>query len=148
MNLCSGFLPSCTSERKRLTMCLVDNADDWEVLSDERPRAIKEHTCDDCFRVIGKGEHYRRVTGVSYNDLLTFKMCAHCEAAAAWLVRECRGYLFGGIHEDLREHWNIGGEYHQVWLARVLVGMRRKWARRDGSLMPVPSAPPKIAHAA
>lgn len=121
-------------------MCMIDDAYwcDFEVT--EYPRARKEHRCGECDRTIQRGERYRRTVQKFEGDVSAWKMCAHCEAAASYLVEHCNGYLVGGVREDLEEHWNARVPDDRLFLGRAIVGMRRRWRRRDGSLMSPPRA--------
>lgn len=40
--------------------------------------ARKEHRCDECRRIIGRGETYERFFGVMYGDPYTAKTCSGC----------------------------------------------------------------------
>lgn len=121
-------------------MCMVDEGDGWLVFRDEHRVARKQHKCYECGRDIEAGERYYFATGVLNGDRkwITMRQCAHCVWAAAWLRSECNGFLFGCVEEDLRDHWD-GELMRGLDLGRRIVGMRRRWKRRDGSLMPVPA---------
>lgn len=57
---------------------------------------------------------------------MTYRMCAHCEAAAAWLVNVCGGCVFGEVRAELVDHWREG--YASIPLGRLIGGMRLGWA--------------------
>lgn len=121
-------------------MCMVENADGWRVFRDDHPVAREPHRCGECHRTITSGERYYAASGVSQYiprgespRWERIRMCAHCEAAAQWLVEVCRGYVFGEVRDELCEHWNEG--YASVPLGRLIGGMRYRWA--DGR-MPIP----------
>jgi hypothetical protein len=123
-------------------VCMIDDADGGWVSFDKVHRvARKAHRCDECGRTIEPGETYWPWTGLGEGRFDHGKMCVHCEAAAQWLVEVCNGYLFHGIAQDLREHWDEDWSYRNLWLGRAVVGMGRRWRRLDGSLMPVPDRP-------
>ena len=67
--------------------------------------------------------------------------CRHCRAAASWLTDRCGGWLWSAVGEDLFEHWDAGCDDHE--LLRLIVGWRKDWTRRDGTLMPEPRTIPK-----
>lgn len=108
------------------------------VIASENPVARKEHQCALCGRTIRPGERYNRQRNVWDGDPYVFKSCAHCH----WLVTK-------GCPDSLREFIDWADEGYTtdtIWdwepstvaEARLLVGFRRKWTRRDGSLYPVP----------
>jgi hypothetical protein len=110
----------------------------WDFHSDVERRANKEHRCDECRRTIAKGERYRHSTGKWEGDIVTSKQCAHCRAAARWLLVVCDGWVYEAIEEDLREH--VNGEESEVgsWaLARLCAWMARDWKDRDGNIRPL-----------
>jgi hypothetical protein len=115
-------------------MCAIDY-ERPEFCTRTQPTARKIQQCDECRRYILPGESYERVFGKWEGRVNTFKTCAHCRVLQKWLVRECDGFLYGGLEEEIEEH---AREYSRFWLYRALKSMRRKWRRRDGSLMPVP----------
>lgn len=122
-------------------MCMVDDGEGWKVFRSEWRTARKQHACYDCGRKIEPGERYYFATGISNDDWRrwdTYRECAHCQYAAKWLLAECGGYLFGGILEDLEEHWD-GELMRDLHIGRAIVGLRRRWRRKDGSLMAVPT---------
>ena len=110
-------------------MCMYDpHEQDGGVYFGSGPRrARKEHICGECRRAIRKGERYFRAAGVQDGYAWDAKQCAQCAAAAGWLVKECGGFLFGGVQQDLEEHLDevTGGAW--VALARLVIGMRHKW---------------------
>jgi hypothetical protein len=63
------------------------------------------------------------------------KTCQHCQFAAQWLQKHCGGYCFGGMREELEEHYSEG--YREDSLPRLLIGIRRGWKafRGDGLLL-------------
>lgn len=122
-------------------MCRVDGAEQFEVWQQSTPTARKEHTCCECGRPIHVGETYHRGRGMYESKWFAVAWCRHCDAASAWLRRECGGYLTEGLLEELVEHWEEDTAFRSVWLARAIAGMRQKW---HGGRMPVPSEPPLV----
>ena len=101
-------------------------------------KARKNHQCYECRRVISMGEQYFYTTYGIDGDISQNKRCQHCNIAAKWLIKHCNGYVFGGIQSELEEHYFEG--YCKDNLARLVVGMRRKWAAfQDDGLLPIPS---------
>ena len=119
-------------------MCMIDDADyTVDVLAETRPRAKVAHRCAECRREIAPGETYLRETFLDEDrEMVTHKTCAHCQIVREWLLRECGGWLYSGIAEDIGDHAGYG-----MPVARLVVGINRQWYRIDGSLMPVPTLP-------
>lgn len=118
---------------------MVDDADGWwDFFSSGERTARREHKCTECGRVILKSEVYEHARGRYDGNFSTYKTCRHCMRARSLLTKECGGYLFQGVYEDLHEH------IHEIlpWsmkAARLCVGMNRKWRRFHGdALMPLP----------
>lgn len=118
-------------------MCMIEDADPADFSRAVIRRARKEHRCGECGRVIARGESYEYSTGGRSGEVWSNKSCLHCCEAAKWLSRECHGYLYGGVLEDLQLHWDDGESTME--LGRLIVGIRRKWRRKDGTLMPLPN---------
>jgi hypothetical protein len=112
---------------------MVEEADPCEFSRSVLHTARKAHKCSECGREIGKGERYEYATGRA-EELFVNKTCAHCIDAREWLVKECGGYAFGCIQEDLTQHW-YEERVHTSELGRLIVGMRRKWRNRKGQLV-------------
>jgi hypothetical protein len=124
-------------------VCMIEYADcSTETISKEIRKARKPHRCGECHREIGKGELYERYTHKTDGSFGVEVTCGHCHEACAWLLRECHGYMFGKVEEDLREHWHEDG-INTRELAALIWGMKRKWKRRDGRLMALPTLRPK-----
>jgi hypothetical protein len=132
-------------------MCRVQYCDPWEVYSSKIRKARKEHECYECSRTICPGETYRYAAGLTEGRWDVFKLCAHCEAAGQWLQVVCHGYLYGGIGEELREHWEEEPLFRSVGLARLIIGRERAWQRTkwaaEGGLMEVPAWAADVAEA-
>lgn len=121
-------------------MCMYDDSSGWKVYHESTRRAAKPHICGECHREIAKGETYENVSGLPYDGdgWPTFHTCAHCVEAKRWLLRACRGYMFGMVREDLWEH--IGGDewyLRSAPLIRIFRWQEAKWVGRDGALRPV-----------
>lgn len=121
-------------------MCMVDGADGYVILlSSSSRKARKEHQCDECSRTIQQGEIYL-VEGTLWEDeKQTHKTCAHCLVVRDWLTKECSGFLYEGIREDIIDHAREDG--YGFGVLRLAVGIDNKWKRKDGRLFPVPRMP-------
>lgn len=124
-------------------MCRANEADPWRVYRWKMRTARKTHQCYDCGRDITPGERYHWATGL-WDDLprwYVFKMCAHCDAASNWLMVMCNGYLYGGVGEELREHWNEEYLTRSPGLGRLVLGHERRWQRTKHAtgLMEIPT---------
>lgn len=118
-------------------MCMIDDGDGCvTVLRESNVKARKRHKCGECFRQIGVGEVYLLEATVFDALFSTHKTCSHCLVARRWLLKNCSGFIYGDIKEDIREHCGEG--YGGFWLGRIAVGMSWKWRRKNGSLLPVP----------
>lgn len=120
-------------------MCMIECAERYDVFRKEQRRARVAHLCYDCGRTISAGESYQYSTGLYDGHWDTIHTCAHCVWAAEWLVEQCGGYLFGGIREDLEEHWNEEPLLRSQALGRRIILMRRHWRDKLGNLIPVPA---------
>lgn len=131
-------------------MCMIDDVGDDSIFYREAWHAARmPYTCCECGRAIAAGERYRYVAtmwDISYS-VETYRTCGHCAAAEDWLRVECNGWLFGAVEEDLAGHveygpWSDDESRHPIRLsrpARLVVGMRRRWQRFDGTgLMAIP----------
>lgn len=116
-------------------MCMIDSAEDSDFYSETWRKARKEHRCEECRRTIVAGELYKRHAMALDGSVSVFLHCPHCSAAASWLVKHCGGYLCAGVEDDLFEHWEEHYDGDRMFLGRAIVGMRKKWRRRDGTLM-------------
>ncbi len=120
-------------------MCMIDFAEDSDFYSETWRKARKEHRCDECRRTIAVGERHKRHAMALDGSVSVYLHCLHCSAAASWLVKHCGGYLCAGVEDDLFEHWGEHYDGDRLFLGRAIVGMRKRWLRRDGSLMrPLP----------
>ncbi len=62
-------------------MCMIDDLDPVEFAKSEFRRARKEHTCEECSRVIRIGERYRYCFMLADGDNYQFAACEHCIVA-------------------------------------------------------------------
>jgi hypothetical protein len=116
-------------------MCNTDH-DSPDFYTETSNKAIRDHNCSECRRVILKGERYKRVTGKWNGVVDTFKTCAHCIVIQDWLLKQCGGYLHGGLKEEIYEH---AMNYQKIFIYRYLIGIQRKWRRfKDKKLMSLP----------
>lgn len=113
-------------------MCRIEYADDYDSmwLRGGSRRANKTHECQDCTRTIAKGEDYHFAVFINDGDLEQYKMCAHCAAAAKWLDAVCGGWLWNGVIEELREHWDEEHDLRSVGLGRLVACGERRWRSR------------------
>lgn len=118
-------------------MCMVGDDDYWETFTSKKPKARKDHVCDECGRTIVKGEVYSYEGGLSFeSDGFTFyKTCAHCKAVCEWLIAICEGYLYNGVQEDIGNHVDGDEEYLNSPPLETVVGwMRTDWRDDNGEL--------------
>lgn len=119
-------------------MCNYDYGESPEFWRQRDVRSRKPRTCDECGRGVAPGEAHRYIATKFDGSFYDYRICPHCVVACALLVRECDGYLLGGVLDDLGEHVDRSYPW-AVEAGRIVVGMRRKWQRFDGAgLMPVP----------
>lgn len=121
-------------------MCQIDYCDERVlVLSENIRQARKEHKCAECNRAIEPGEKYLVESYIYDGEFTMHKTCTHCQVARDWLAKECGGWLYSGVYEDIREHVSEG--CYGLPVARLAAGMRRRWRLRDQKLMPIPRLP-------
>lgn len=124
-------------------MCRLDpwDTDVNSFYLEQERRARKTHRCRECYREIGVGEVYLIASGKSDGSVWASKMCAHCRVASEWLVRNCNGFIFGAVIEDVHEH--AEGD---LPLLKLVVGARRGWRSfvDPDRLLPVPLDPPDM----
>ncbi len=124
-------------------MCMIDDSDGNVTHIDKGRyvKARKEHLCAECRRAIRAGERYHTETFLDEDrGIKTHKTCEHCMVAREWLRMECRGWVYGCVREDVSDHWHHG-ECGDIKLARLIVGMKRKWTTRRGDVMRLPQMP-------
>lgn len=123
-------------------MCRIDCGEPNDVNLHEYRRARKKYNCGECGRSIAKGETYRLDKTLYDSSWSSWRTCSHCDAGREWLSRECGGWIFQEVREEIEEH---ALEYPIVAysLLRFVVAARRQWKRFDDSgLMPVPAPLP------
>jgi|SRR6476646_6684230 len=104
-----------------------------QTLVHEFRTARKPHHCELCGRQIESGERYLHQRNKEYGDIWTWRNCAHCDPLLGLLCN--LGYADDyGVTMDVVSDW----EPETIAQARLKVGWKRKWRRRDGSLYPVP----------
>ena len=83
--------------------CVYVDVDQYpEFFEEKKRKAIKQHKCSECRRMIDLGEIYSYIVGKWEGHFDTFKMCTDCLS-----IREsffCEGFSFGGMMESLGEH--------------------------------------------
>lgn len=120
-------------------MCMIDDVDPVTLLAREYRTAKKEHECAECRRTIRAKETYLSERFVFEGDFTNYKICSHCEVARKWLMAECGGTVYGGVAEDIREHCTE--RYYAMDLYRITVSIGKRWARKNGELLPIPTMP-------
>lgn len=106
---------------------MIESADgfDWTNLGTTERKARTPHECYECGRTIQPGETYHRTAVVCDGRFEAYKHCGQCAIVADWLLKTCSGFLFGGVEDDLGEHWSE--DYRCLDLGRLIVGMGRDW---------------------
>ena len=125
-------------------MCRIDGAERCMVIQSKDRKAAKMHLCSECGREIALGETYHYETTIFEGSRDSSKTCAHCMVGREWLIKNCGGFIYGEVIEEIQEH---GDEYPKLRLPlyRVVAGARRKWQRFGNGLMTVPKMPPPIS---
>lgn len=127
-------------------MCRIDGAAPAQVYREKIVKAREPHRCGECLRGIGIGETYRYVFMIYDGYADSYCTCQHCCAAQDWLARECGGYIFSQVAEELEEH---AFDYPTITmpLRKLIAGIKRQWRWFNGEMMGVPPVPPaQIAH--
>lgn len=86
-------------------MCMIDDAVMPAFSHSSVNAARAPYTCCECGRRISKGERYERCYGKWEDRFDTFRTCSHCLLAREWLERECNGFCYAGVLEDLEPHF-------------------------------------------
>jgi hypothetical protein len=121
-------------------MCAVEDAEPWTLYREDHPKARKPWPCGECRRTIAAGERYQQVVGLADGLWVTYRTCAHCNAASRWMSEVCGGYILGDLLDELVEHWHEG--FADVAFGRLIVGLRLRW--HDGA-DPVPEGVAELA---
>ena len=118
-------------------MCMIGE-DEWDFYARDERRAAKAHRCCECGRTIEIGERHQYARGAMNGYWSAYRTCAHCDAAAEWLVVVCGGWLYEATSMDLRDHVDGEESYlRTAALTRLVRWMKADWRRPDGSLRPV-----------
>ena len=117
-------------------MCMIDMLDGGSPTFHQEFVARREHLCGDCRRRIAPGERYTVAKGPYDGQWWRAKQCDHCRMATKWLIRQCNGFLYEGVLEDLEEHWNEDWLLRSHGLGRLILGMRKQW-QPYGKLLPL-----------
>lgn len=111
------------------------------VLDRSMPKARKAHVCSCCYRVIAKGETYENQRNVFDGRAYTYKLCAHCRELTSRVIEiDTYDYWQEGINEEYLQE-TLSEQYRTLADLRLLVWFRRRWTRRDGTVVPVPTQP-------
>jgi hypothetical protein len=123
---------------------MVDDLDDrCSIWNETYRKARKPYRCGECRRDIAVGERYVYLWALGEDGPFTARWCIHCDVAKEWLWKNCGGSIVSCIKEDIEQHVE---EYNRMDLARLAVGMRRRWARfKAPGLLPVMALPRPIA---
>ena len=117
-------------------MCMADLADEFYTLARSMMRtARKAHKCFECNRTIEPGEQYEYMTGLYHDHWDTFRTCAHCLAGRVFIERECHGWLYGAVLDDIIEHWEENNLLRSWSLAKLTWLARNRWRGRSGDLV-------------
>jgi len=108
--------------------CIYVTAD-WYLptfYSIKKPKARKEHTCNECGQTIKVGDHYEKVTAKWPEDsgrIRTYKTCLNCLT-----IRDsffCEHFYFGNIWDEMREHISeFDGQISEDCIAKLHKGAR------------------------
>jgi len=126
-------------------MCAIDDCDERVNVVQTADRiARKEHRCSECYRQIVKGEKYHYEFGTLEGDAVTYRTCPHCMVAREWLHKNCGGWIYQGVIEEICEH---ADEYPDLAepLKLIVSGANARWKSIGGDLMPIPDMPPAIS---
>lgn len=116
-------------------MCQCD-FDPPQVHSTRFPVTRKSRRCYECGRVIEQGEKYRYTFAVYDGEPHAYSICIGCSAGIDWLSEHCGCWLYGGVRDDLVDHF-VGG-HTEFNLGRLIISMKKQWTWRGGERMPIP----------
>lgn len=128
-------------------MCLDVDAE-VTLLCESTHKARKTHICTECSWTIEQGERYRLwvVDNWGDNGFEQWKMCANCYATiklGCYLTGCPEAWWWDMVH-DLGDEGGFVGDIldhpgltraDRLSMLRTVVGRRRNWRHRDGSLM-------------
>lgn len=126
-------------------MCAIDDCDERvEILREKDRVGRKEHRCSECWRTIAIGDTYHYEFGTLEGEAVTYRTCTHCMVARQWLSKNCGGWIYQGVIQEILDH---ADEYPDlaVPLREIVSGANAKWMAIGGRLMPVPDMPPAIS---
>ena len=90
-------------------------------LSSTRPKARKEHKCNECKRTIPIGDKYLREVTLYEGEVEAWKTCKDCESIRVNFFTA--GYYYGDILYMLREHiYDSGGDVSERCIADLTHG--------------------------
>ena len=121
-------------------MCMVDDADGWvTMLSSGLRTARKAHKCHECGRTIKTAELYRSESYIYEGEFQNHKTCPQCLICRQWLEKECKGWVYGGVGEDVAEHYHEADYPKAIKrdLARLVVGLRTHWKFKRMPVLPM-----------
>lgn len=121
-------------------MCMVDYADGCvTMLSSGLRTARKAHTCHECGRTIKAAELYRSESYIWEGEFQVHKTCPQCLICRQWLENECSGWVYGGVAEDVEEHYHEAAYPKAIKrdLARLVVGLRTHWKFKRMPVLPM-----------
>jgi hypothetical protein len=86
-------------------MCLIENDDERSSFDREKLRkARKEHKCHECSKKIEKGQNYKEIVSCYEGSFYLRKHCTTCDMAADWLSKNCGGWVYDHIVDDVLDH--------------------------------------------
>lgn len=112
-----------------------------QVIADEDRKARKPHRCGTCGRTIDPGETYRHTCMVDGRDIWTWKECAHCRA----MMNILRLWDWADADDGFNPEWINDFEPKTIAEARIWIGWRGQWRRKDGTLREVPAKAEKAS---
>lgn len=124
-------------------MCYCDYGP-AELATETIHKARKDYKCDECRRIITRGERYQYHSLLFDGSWNAYRWCLHCAAAQgiASDLADCHCWLYTEVWQDLREH--ACEERKNPALIRMVKGAERKWTYRrgpkKGQLVPIPVA--------
>lgn len=107
-----------------------------ELWAEGQRTAVKQHRCGECGRTIEPSETYTQMRARAEGRWYGGKECAQCHEARRWLVEVCDGWLLTDVLNDLECHLDEPKPIWSVSLGRLVIRMRKRWRRKDGSLWP------------
>jgi hypothetical protein len=100
-------------------------------------KARKAHECSMCGRTIEPGESYDWSSNVYDGDFYVWKQCAHCDA----MVRILNLHYWAAFPDEGLGPDDVGEfEPETIAQARIFIGWKTGWRRKDGTLREVPVA--------